>query len=113
MGTNVGTLVGFVLFFLSGIYSSFFVRRNQGVSVQGVIDRLLIAPLIQFSALLFSKLGIYQKAFEHLGNALTYDPTNYKVLQAAKPQGLHTDGRTAPIMHFESLKNYLFFLEKL
>lgn len=44
--------------------------------------------------LLFPKLGIYQKAFEHLGNALTYDPTNYKVLQAVKPQSLHTDGPT-------------------
>uniref|UniRef100_M3Z0E8 BBSome complex member BBS4 n=1 Tax=Mustela putorius furo TaxID=9669 RepID=M3Z0E8_MUSPF len=31
----------------------------------------------------FSKLGIYQKAFEHLGNALTYDPTNYKAILAA------------------------------
>ncbi|KAK2103286.1 Bardet-Biedl syndrome 4 protein [Saguinus oedipus] len=28
-------------------------------------------------------LGIYQKAFEHLGNALTYDPTNYKAILAA------------------------------
>lgn len=25
------------------------------------------------------ELGKYQKAFEHLGNALTFDPNNYKV----------------------------------
>ncbi|MGH0115363.1 UNVERIFIED_CONTAM: hypothetical protein FKN15_006791 [Acipenser sinensis] len=28
-------------------------------------------------------LGVYQKAFEHLGNALTYDPNNYKAILAA------------------------------
>uniref|UniRef100_A0A8B9L0Q1 Bardet-Biedl syndrome 4 n=1 Tax=Astyanax mexicanus TaxID=7994 RepID=A0A8B9L0Q1_ASTMX len=28
-------------------------------------------------------LGKYQKAFEHLGNALTYDPNNYKAILAA------------------------------
>lgn len=45
----------------------------------------------------FSKLGIYQKAFEHLGNTLTYDPTNYKVLLAVKtPAPSHTGGPTAP-----------------
>lgn len=27
----------------------------------------------------FSQLGDYQKAFEHLGKALTYDQGNYKV----------------------------------
>ncbi|OBS80766.1 hypothetical protein A6R68_21038 [Neotoma lepida] len=31
----------------------------------------------------FKKLGVYQKAFEHLGNALTYDPANYKAILAA------------------------------
>ncbi|XP_040586169.1 Bardet-Biedl syndrome 4 protein isoform X2 [Mesocricetus auratus] len=31
----------------------------------------------------FNKLGVYQKAFEHLGNALTYDPANYKAILAA------------------------------
>lgn len=29
--------------------------------------------------LFFPQLGKYQKAFEHLGNALTFDPSNYKV----------------------------------
>lgn len=38
------------------------------------------------------QLGVYQKAFEHLGNALTYDPANYKVLQALELQGLPIDG---------------------
>lgn len=33
--------------------------------------------------LLYLQLGVYQKAFEHLGNALTYDPTNYKAILAA------------------------------
>ncbi|XP_032480027.1 Bardet-Biedl syndrome 4 protein isoform X4 [Phocoena sinus] len=50
--------------------------------------------LLTTLGLLYLQLGIYQKAFEHLGNALTYDPTNYKVLQAVKPQSLHTDGPT-------------------
>lgn len=43
---------------------------------------LLLNPLIpEFLMLIyfFSQLGDYQKAFEHLGNALTYDPGNYKV----------------------------------
>ncbi|KAB1257362.1 Bardet-Biedl syndrome 4 protein [Camelus dromedarius] len=52
--------------------------------------------LLTTLGLLYLQLGIYQKAFEHLGNALTYDPTNYKVLQAVKPQSLHTDGPLAP-----------------
>ncbi|KAB1257365.1 Bardet-Biedl syndrome 4 protein [Camelus dromedarius] len=34
--------------------------------------------LLTTLGLLYLQLGIYQKAFEHLGNALTYDPTNYK-----------------------------------
>ena len=29
--------------------------------------------------LCFCQLGKYQKAFEYLGNALTFDPNNYKV----------------------------------
>lgn len=33
----------------------------------------------QFSVFIFWQLGKYQKAFEHLGNALTFDPNNYKV----------------------------------
>lgn len=32
-----------------------------------------------FPCLCFRQLGKYQKAFEHLGNALTFDPNNYKV----------------------------------
>uniref|UniRef100_A0A3Q1K7N2 BBSome complex member BBS4 n=1 Tax=Anabas testudineus TaxID=64144 RepID=A0A3Q1K7N2_ANATE len=31
----------------------------------------------------FGQLGKYQKAFEHLGNALTFDPNNYKAILAA------------------------------
>ncbi|XP_063102853.1 Bardet-Biedl syndrome 4 protein isoform X3 [Cavia porcellus] len=34
--------------------------------------------------LLYLQLGVYQKAFEHLGNALTYDPTNYKAISCLK-----------------------------
>merc|ERR1712183_594900 len=33
--------------------------------------------------LLYLKLGHHQKAFEQLGNALTYDPTNVKAILAA------------------------------
>ncbi|XP_054419795.1 Bardet-Biedl syndrome 4 protein isoform X2 [Pteronotus mesoamericanus] len=39
--------------------------------------------LLTTLGLLYLQLGIYQKAFEHLGNALTYDPTNYKAILAA------------------------------
>ncbi|XP_004712076.1 Bardet-Biedl syndrome 4 protein isoform X1 [Echinops telfairi] len=39
--------------------------------------------LLTSLGLLYLQLGIYQKAFEHLGNALTYDPTNYKATLAA------------------------------
>ncbi|XP_054989915.1 Bardet-Biedl syndrome 4 protein isoform X1 [Sorex araneus] len=39
--------------------------------------------LLTTLGLLYLELGIYQKAFEHLGNALTYDPTNYKAILAA------------------------------
>uniref|UniRef100_A0A671UKS0 Bardet-Biedl syndrome 4 n=1 Tax=Sparus aurata TaxID=8175 RepID=A0A671UKS0_SPAAU len=36
-----------------------------------------------FPCLCFRQLGKYQKAFEHLGNALTFDPNNYKAILAA------------------------------
>ncbi|RXM94717.1 Bardet-Biedl syndrome 4 protein [Acipenser ruthenus] len=36
-----------------------------------------------FEKLASYSLGVYQKAFEHLGNALTYDPNNYKAILAA------------------------------
>nr|XP_051678275.1 Bardet-Biedl syndrome 4 protein isoform X4 [Oryctolagus cuniculus] len=39
--------------------------------------------LLTTLGLLYLQLGIYQKAFEYLGNALTYDPTNYKAILAA------------------------------
>ncbi|XP_052502516.1 Bardet-Biedl syndrome 4 protein isoform X2 [Budorcas taxicolor] len=39
--------------------------------------------LLTTLGLLYLQLGIYQKAFEHLGNTLTYDPTNYKAILAA------------------------------
>ncbi|KAM5242920.1 BBSome complex member BBS4 isoform 5-T6 [Hipposideros larvatus] len=39
--------------------------------------------LLTTLGLLYLQLGIYQKAFEHLGNALTYDPANYKAILAA------------------------------
>ncbi|KAM9063654.1 Bardet-Biedl syndrome 4 protein isoform X1 [Sarcophilus harrisii] len=39
--------------------------------------------LLTTLGLLYLQLGIYQKAFEHLGNALTFDPTNYKAILAA------------------------------
>jgi len=53
--------------------------RNSGSQRACV---LLLNPLIpEFLMLMyfFSQLGDYPKAFEHLGNALTYDPGNYKV----------------------------------
>nr|XP_029502413.1 Bardet-Biedl syndrome 4 protein-like [Oncorhynchus nerka] len=37
------------------------------------------AELLTTLGLLYLQLGKYQKAFEHLGNALTHDPNNYKV----------------------------------
>ncbi|XP_045141714.1 Bardet-Biedl syndrome 4 protein isoform X3 [Echinops telfairi] len=40
--------------------------------------------LLTSLGLLYLQLGIYQKAFEHLGNALTYDPTNYKAISCLK-----------------------------
>lgn len=42
----------------------------------------VLTPLVpEFLMLVyfFSQAGEYQKAFEHLGNVLTYDPGNYKV----------------------------------
>ncbi|XP_044306471.1 Bardet-Biedl syndrome 4 protein isoform X2 [Varanus komodoensis] len=39
--------------------------------------------LLTTLGLLYLELEIYQKAFEHLGNALTYDPSNYKAILAA------------------------------
>ncbi|XP_008335286.2 BBSome complex member BBS4 isoform X2 [Cynoglossus semilaevis] len=39
--------------------------------------------LLTTLGLLYLQLGKYQKAFEHLGNALTYDPNNYKAILAA------------------------------
>ncbi|KAF3819580.1 hypothetical protein GH733_015089 [Mirounga leonina] len=39
--------------------------------------------LLTTLGLLYLQLGIYQKAFEHLGNALTYDPIIYKAILAA------------------------------
>uniref|UniRef100_A0A8D3CNA0 Bardet-Biedl syndrome 4 n=1 Tax=Scophthalmus maximus TaxID=52904 RepID=A0A8D3CNA0_SCOMX len=39
--------------------------------------------LLTTLGLLFLQLGKYQKAFEHLGNALTFDPNNYKAILAA------------------------------
>ncbi|XP_007432887.1 Bardet-Biedl syndrome 4 protein isoform X1 [Python bivittatus] len=39
--------------------------------------------LLTTLGLLYLELEIYQKAFEYLGNALTYDPCNYKAILAA------------------------------
>uniref|UniRef100_A0A8D0BT63 BBSome complex member BBS4 n=1 Tax=Salvator merianae TaxID=96440 RepID=A0A8D0BT63_SALMN len=39
--------------------------------------------LLATLGLLYLELEDYQKAFEHLGNALTYDPSNYKAILAA------------------------------
>ncbi|XP_072321543.1 LOW QUALITY PROTEIN: BBSome complex member BBS4-like [Eucyclogobius newberryi] len=39
--------------------------------------------LLTTLGLLYLQLGKYQKAFEHLGNALTFDPSNYKAILAA------------------------------
>ncbi|XP_029431669.1 Bardet-Biedl syndrome 4 protein isoform X2 [Rhinatrema bivittatum] len=39
--------------------------------------------LLTTLGLLYLQLGVFQKAFEHLGNALTYDPSNYKAILAA------------------------------
>ncbi|XP_078541157.1 BBSome complex member BBS4 isoform X1 [Lissotriton helveticus] len=41
------------------------------------------AELLTTLGLLYLQLGVYQKAFEHLGNALTYDPGNCKAILAA------------------------------
>lgn len=40
-----------------------------------------------YHSCLFCQLGKYQKAFEHLGNALTFDPHNYKVRRSATGGG--------------------------
>nr|XP_033776182.1 Bardet-Biedl syndrome 4 protein isoform X3 [Geotrypetes seraphini] len=39
--------------------------------------------LLTTLGLLYLQLGVFQKAFEHLGNALTYDSSNYKAILAA------------------------------
>ncbi|XP_014310495.1 Bardet-Biedl syndrome 4 protein [Myotis lucifugus] len=39
--------------------------------------------LLTTLGLLYLQVGFYKKAFEHLGNALTYDPINYKAILAA------------------------------
>ncbi|XP_061450896.1 Bardet-Biedl syndrome 4 protein isoform X2 [Rhineura floridana] len=39
--------------------------------------------LLTTLGLLYLELKVYQKAFEYLGNALTYDPSNYKAILAA------------------------------
>ncbi|XP_058012201.1 Bardet-Biedl syndrome 4 protein isoform X2 [Ahaetulla prasina] len=39
--------------------------------------------LLTILGLLYLELEIYQKAFEYLGNALTFDPCNYKAILAA------------------------------
>ncbi|KAI5100276.1 Bardet-Biedl syndrome 4 protein [Silurus meridionalis] len=39
--------------------------------------------LLTTLGLLYMQLGKYQRAFEHLGNALTYDANNYKAILAA------------------------------
>ncbi|KAM9568856.1 BBSome complex member BBS4-like isoform 3-T3 [Salvelinus alpinus] len=39
--------------------------------------------LLTTLGLLYMQQGKYQKAFEHLGNALTYDPNNFKAILAA------------------------------
>ncbi|XP_007906956.2 Bardet-Biedl syndrome 4 protein [Callorhinchus milii] len=41
------------------------------------------AELLTTLGLQYLQLGLYQKAFEHLGNALTYDSNNYKAILAA------------------------------
>ncbi|XP_025025289.1 Bardet-Biedl syndrome 4 protein isoform X4 [Python bivittatus] len=40
--------------------------------------------LLTTLGLLYLELEIYQKAFEYLGNALTYDPCNYKAISCLK-----------------------------
>lgn len=40
----------------------------------------------------FSQTGDYQKAFEHLGNVLTYDPGNYKVWWGVQMNPLNYEG---------------------
>ncbi|XP_059801858.1 Bardet-Biedl syndrome 4 protein isoform X2 [Hypanus sabinus] len=42
------------------------------------------ADLLTTLGLLYLQLGMYQKAFEHLGNALTYNPNNYKAISCLK-----------------------------
>ncbi|XP_061450898.1 Bardet-Biedl syndrome 4 protein isoform X4 [Rhineura floridana] len=51
------------------------------------VARSLFSPenteLLTTLGLLYLELKVYQKAFEYLGNALTYDPSNYKAILAA------------------------------
>lgn len=84
------------------IICGFFLSR-EFINVRVFLFRVWLArllncfpPPVPHNSLVcfFSKLGIYQKAFEHLGNALIYDPTNYKVCWALLPQSLYIHGHT-------------------
>ncbi|XP_078189712.1 BBSome complex member BBS4 isoform X9 [Callithrix jacchus] len=75
------------------IYVQDFFWENIKLPSKSIMKQLNSTRKIGFSpentellttlGLLYLQLGIYQKAFEHLGNALTYDPTNYKAILAA------------------------------
>ncbi|XP_053320997.1 Bardet-Biedl syndrome 4 protein [Spea bombifrons] len=56
-------------------------------AIQTYLQALQLSPesteLLTTLGLLYLQNGLYQKAFEYLGNALTYDPSNYKAILAA------------------------------
>lgn len=71
-------------------------------------------PFPEFLMLIFffSQLGDYQRAFEHLGNTLTYDPGNYKVSQRYQlqddeaPLKANSAVRALPPMSGEAAKDH-------
>ncbi|KAG8576287.1 hypothetical protein GDO81_009818 [Engystomops pustulosus] len=56
-------------------------------AIQTYLQALQLSPesteLLTTLGLVYLQNGLFQKAFEYLGNALTYDPSNYKVKDLA------------------------------
>ncbi|KAG8576285.1 hypothetical protein GDO81_009818 [Engystomops pustulosus] len=56
-------------------------------AIQTYLQALQLSPesteLLTTLGLVYLQNGLFQKAFEYLGNALTYDPSNYKGILAA------------------------------
>ncbi|XP_068131858.1 Bardet-Biedl syndrome 4 protein [Hyperolius riggenbachi] len=63
------------------------LEGNTEGAIQIYLQALQLSPesteLLTTLGLLYLQNGLYQKAFEYLGNALTYDPSNYKGILAA------------------------------